>query len=115
MASKKSVKIVEYQDDNHIDDKGILYCVKTQWWEDGLLQFTEEKKFFKKEKEAREATKRAAKVKAEEDRKKAAARKAKKARRDAEIAAEAFKKISKYINEANKKTKTKKMKTEKDE
>lgn len=54
MASKKSVKIVEYQDDKHIDDKGILYCVKTQWWEDGLLQFTEEKKFFKKEKEARE-------------------------------------------------------------
>ena len=53
MASKKSVKIVEYQDDNHIDDKGVLYCVKTQWWEDGLLQFTEEKKFFKKEKEAK--------------------------------------------------------------
>ena len=54
MASKKSVKIIEYQDDNHIDDKGVLYCVKTQWWEDGLLQFTEEKKFFKKENEARE-------------------------------------------------------------
>ena len=54
MASKKSVKVIEYQDDKHIDDKGILYCVKTQWWEDGLLQFTEEKKFFKKEKEARE-------------------------------------------------------------
>ena len=54
MASKKSVKIVEYQDDNHIDDKGVLYCVKTQWWENGLLQFTEEKKFFKKEKEATE-------------------------------------------------------------
>ena len=52
MASKKSVKIVEYQDDNHIDDKGVLYCVKTQWWEDGMLQFTEEKKFFKKEKES---------------------------------------------------------------
>lgn len=54
MAGKKIVKATTYLSDNYIDDKGILFCVKTKYWENGLLKAVDEKKFFKKEKDARE-------------------------------------------------------------
>lgn len=69
-------------------------------------------KNLKKEREAREAAKKEAQEKAEEARKKAATRKAKRAakraERDEKIAAEFLKKIAKFIDKTDKKTKTKK-------
>ena len=118
---KKYVTVAKASKDDDFDlYVGVAMTLAYQLFgsKENFRKFVRENKLvknLKKEREAREAARRAAKVKAEEDCKKAAARKAKKARRDAEIAAEAFKKISKYINEANKKTKTKKTKTEKDE
>jgi hypothetical protein len=69
-------------------------------------------KNLKKEREAREAAKKEAQEKAEAARKKAATRKAKRAAKRAEhdekIAAEFLKKIAKFIDKTNKKTKAEK-------
>ena len=81
-----------------------------QWFgsKENFRKFVREDKWvrnLKKEKEAKQAAKKAAKAKAEEDRKKAADRRAKKAKKDDEIATDVLKKISKFINKTSKKNK----------
>ena len=108
---KKYVTVAKASKDDDFDPYvGVAMTLAYQLFgsKENFRTFVRENKLvrnLKKEKEAKQAAKKAAKAKAEEDRKKAVARRAKKAKKDDEIATEVLKKISKFINKTNKKNK----------
>ena len=108
---KKYVTVAKASKDDDFDPYvGVAMTLAYQLFgsKENFRKFVREDKLvrnLKKEKEAKQAAKKAAKAKAEEDRKKAADRRAKKAKKDDEIATDVLKKISKFINKTNKKNK----------